>query len=348
MTIARVTGRLATRAEDAVTRTLVRLLTRRGYGPRVVAYPSYAVRGRARVRARVLLTAPGAPTPGSVERRGWRNLMSAELPGATVRVHVEPGGPEIAVATTDRGGYVDQDVPVDLDPGWATLWLTVDGDDTEVPAPVQVVDPAATHGIVSDIDDTVLVTMVPRPHVAAWNFLVRAEARRRPVAGMPDLYRRLTQKHPDAPVFYLSTGAWNTAGALARFLDRVGLPRGALLLTDLGPTGTALMRSGREHKAGTLRRLADELPDLRWILVGDDGQHDPQVYATFAHDRPGRVEAIVVRRLSAPQQVAAGGLPAPTPATRQAVADIGDSPVVLAHAEDGTALAEQLRAAGVI
>ncbi|WP_338077234.1 phosphatase domain-containing protein, partial [Cellulomonas hominis] len=34
---------------------------------------------------------------------------------------------------------------------------------------------------------------------------------------MPDLYRRLTATHPDAPVFYLSTGAWNTASALARF-----------------------------------------------------------------------------------------------------------------------------------
>ncbi len=341
-------ARLAARAEDAVNAVLVRVLTRRGYTPRVVTYPSYGTVTRSRVQARVLLTAPGAPTPGSVERRGWRNLMSAELPGARVRVHAEPGGPELLAVTTDRSGYVDVEVDVALDPGWTTLWLTVDGDDTEVAAPVQVVDPSATHGIVSDIDDTVLVTMVPRPHVAAWNFLVRAEARRRPVAGMPELYRELTAAHPDAPVFYLSTGAWNTASALARFLDRVGLPRGALLLTDLGPTGTALMRSGREHKARTLRRLADELPDLRWILVGDDGQHDPQVYGTFAHDRPGRVEAIVVRQLSVPEQVAAGGLPAPTPATRQAVDDIDDSAVVLAHAEDGRALADQLRAAGVI
>jgi phosphatidate phosphatase APP1 len=356
-------ARLAARAEDAVNAALVRLLRRRGYTPRVVAYPSYGTVARARVRARVLLTAPGAPTPGSVERRGWRNLLSAELPGARVHVHgpaapsaagSDPGagaevlGPELLSVVTDRGGYVDVEVDVAQQPGWATLWLTVDGDPAAVPAPVQVVDPAATHGIVSDIDDTVLVTMVPRPHVAAWNFLVRAERRRRPVAGMPGLYRELTARHPDAPVFYLSTGAWNTAGALARFLDRVGLPRGALLLTDLGPTGTALMRSGREHKAATLRRLADELPGLRWILVGDDGQHDPQVYQAFARDRPGRVEAIAVRELSVPEQVAASGLPAVTPATRRAVDQIDGSAVVLAHAPDGRALADQLRAAGVI
>ncbi len=343
-------ARLAARTEDRVYSRLVRHFAQRGYVPRVVAYPSYGTVDRVRVRARVLLTPPDAPAPGSTERRGWRNLLSVEVADARVRVRPAPGGAgePLLVAHTDRGGYVDASAEVALEPGWQTLYLSVDGGDQDVPAPVQIVDPAATHGIISDIDDTVLVTMVPRPYVAAWNFLVRTEARRRAVAGMPELYGRLTAAHPDAPVFYLSTGAWNTAGALGRFLSRVGLPQGALLLTDLGPTGTALFRSGREHKTQTLRRLAEELPDLQWILIGDDGQHDPQVYEEFAAQHPGRVAAIAVRRLSAPEQVRASGLPAATPATSRAVDDLEQSPVVLAHAEDGRALADQLRAAGVI
>lgn len=341
-------ARRAARAEDRFNAAVVRALTRRGYRPRLVTYPSYGTVHRVRVRARVLLTAPEAPTPGSVARRGWRNLLSAEVPGAVVRVREEAGGEEILVTRADRGGYVDVAVDVPLRPGWRVLWLTVDGGDVDVPAPVQVVDPAATYGIVSDIDDTVLVTMVPRPHVAAWNFLVRSETRRKPVPGMPELYGRLTAAHPDAPVFYLSNGAWNTAGALGRFLARIGLPQGSLLLTDFGPTGTALFRSGRAHKTAALHRLARELPHLRWILIGDDGQHDPQVYAAFAARHPGRVTAIAVRELSVSEQVVANGLPAPTPATRRAVAGIDRSGVVLAQGGDGRALAEQLRAAGVI
>jgi phosphatidate phosphatase APP1 len=343
-------ARLAARAEDRFNAGVVRTLTRRGYRPRVVTYPSYGTVERSRVRGRVLLAHPDAPAPGSVARRGWRNLMSAEVPGAVVRVRADPDGPDLLVTRTDRGGYVDARVEIASDPGWRELWLCVDGDpaQTAVPAPVQVVDPAATVGIVSDIDDTVLVTMVPRPHLAAWNFLVRPEAGRKPVPGMPDLYRQLTEAHPDAPVFYLSSGAWNTAGALARFLERVGLPHGSLLLTDLGPTGTALFRSGRVHKTASLRQLATELPHLRWILLGDDGQHDPQVYEAFAERHPGRVAAIAVRELSVPEQVAANGLPAPTPGTRRAVEELDASPVVLAHAPDGAALARQLRAAGVL
>ena len=339
---------IAARAEDRFNSAVVRVLTRRGYTPRVVAYPSYGTVDRVRVRARVLLTARDAPTPGSVERRGWRNLLSAELPRAEVRVRAQPGeGTDLLVAHTDRGGYLDAWLDVASEPGWQTLYLSVNGD-ADVAAPVQIVDPAATHGIVSDIDDTVLVTMVPRPHLAAWNFLVRSEARRKPVPGMPELYGRLTAAHPDAPVFYLSTGAFNTASALSRFLHRVGLPQGSLLLTDLGPTGVALMRSGRDHKAATLRRLAEELPGLRWILVGDDGQHDPQVYETFAAENPGKVAAIAVRELSIGEQVAQNGLPGPTPATRRAVDDLDRSDVVTAHAPDGRALADQLAAAGVI
>jgi phosphatidate phosphatase APP1 len=339
---------LAARIEDRVNAVVGGALARRGYTPRLVTYPSYGTVERVRARGRVLLTAPDAPTPGSVARRGWRNLLSAELPGAVVRVRAEPGGPDLVVARTDRSGYVDAPVDIALAPGWRQLWMSVDGGDGEVPAPVQVVDPAATHAIVSDIDDTVLVTMVPHPHIAAWNFLVRSEARRKAVPGMPELYKEITASHPAAPVFYLSTGAWNTASALARFLDRVGLPQGSLLLTDLGPTGTELFRSGRDHKAATLRRLAEELPDLRWILVGDNGQHDPQVYETFAAEHPGKVAAIAVRELSVQEQVAQNGLPAPTPATRKAVDELDRSSVVLAHAPDGNALAEQLREAGVI
>ncbi|WHP17664.1 phosphatase domain-containing protein [Cellulomonas sp. ES6] len=357
---------LAARAEDRFNAAVVRVLTRRGYRPRVVTYPSYGTTTRSRVRARVLLTPPDAPTPGSVARRGWRNLFSAEVAGASVRVTAGPDGPVLLETRSDRGGYVDAWVDLRLEPGWRTLHVAVvdvaaadaEGDRTDggaapassppVPAPVQVVDPAATHGIVSDIDDTVLVTMVPRPHLAAWNFLVRSEARRKPVPGMPELYARLTATHPDAPVFYLSTGAWNTASALARFLERVGLPQGSLLLTDLGPTGTALLRSGPAHKAATLRALAEELPHLRWILVGDDGQHDPQVYETFAREHPGRVAAIAVRELSLGEQVAQNGLPAVSPATRRAVEGLDASDVALARGADGRALAAELARAGVI
>ncbi len=66
-------------------------------------------------------------------------------------------------------------------------------------------------GLLSDIDDTVVVTRLPRPLVAAWNSFVLDERARVPVNGMAELYRQVVAENPGGPVVYLSTGAWNVA-----------------------------------------------------------------------------------------------------------------------------------------
>lgn len=332
--------------EDRVVARVVRRLGQQGYIPRIAAYPSYGSTSWVRVRARVLLGDPLAPGPGSTARRGWRNLITAEYPGAEVEIR-QPDGTLIDIVRTDRGGYVDAVVPLALDPGRRTLLLSVPGGDQDVEAPIHVLSPHARRAVVSDIDDTVLVTYMPRPWVAAWNFLVRSETSRQAVPGMADLYQALTADQ-DTGMFYLSNGAWNTAGALGRFFTRVGLPAGALLLTDFGPTGTALFRSGREHKANTLVQLADEFPDLRFVLIGDDGQHDPEIYRAFDEARPGRVEAVAIRQLSAVEQVVASGTPVPLPIAREGMAGLERGDAVVVSGENGTVLAERLRAAGVV
>ena len=78
-------------------------------------------------------------------------------------------------------------------------------------------------GLVSDIDDTVISTSLPRPLIAAWNTFVRQETTRHLVPGMAPLFRTLIAEHPGAPTFYLSTGAWNAAVAAGQQHDGCGL-----------------------------------------------------------------------------------------------------------------------------
>ena len=174
---------------------------------------------------------------------------------------------------------------------------------------MQVIGGDETFGIISDIDDTVISTSLPRPFIAAWNTFVRAESARHVVPGMATMYRELLDEHPGAPIVYVSTGAWNTSPHLNRFLKKHGYPLGPLLLTDWGPTNSGWFRSGQEHKRSCLHRLANEFPNIRWLLVGDDGQHDPKIYGDFAEDRPDRVEAIAIRELTPTEQVLSHGLP---------------------------------------
>jgi len=66
--------------------------------------------------------------------------------------------------------------------------------------------------------------------------------------------------HPNAPVFYLSTGAWNVAPALTRFLSRNLYPPGPLLLTDWGPDVRSLVPERAGAQAGDARTACGGVP----------------------------------------------------------------------------------------
>lgn len=294
----------AARMEDAIHEFRERNARRRGLIPTVVPYSGYGGPGWIRVLCRVLLTKDGERrSTDHTHVRGWRSFTSVPIDDVTVEAVIDGVTHRV---NADRGGVVDARIEVDLAPGWHTIVLRTEGS-LDVEAPVFVIDPTVKFGIISDIDDTVMVTALPRPLLAAWNTFVLDEHARRPVPGMAVLYERLRATHPGCPVIYLSTGAWNVAPTLSRFLNRNFYPRGPLLLTDWGPTHDRWFRSGRQHKEQSLRRIADEFPQLKWLLVGDDGQHDEELYGDFLRQHPDNVEAVAIRQLSSSEAVFAGG-----------------------------------------
>jgi phosphatidate phosphatase APP1 len=217
---------------------------------------------------------------------------------------------------------------------------------------VRAVDPAGTRAVVSDIDDTIVVTWVPRPLLAARNTFFLRERARRAVPGMADLLRALAGE--DGFVVYLSTGAWNFAPHLERFIAENGFPPGPLLLTDWGPTERGWFRSGAAHKRDMLERLRRDHPSARWMLVGDDGQRDPEIYEQFATDHPDAVRAVAIRRLTTAQRVLASRAPT-SGATPMTATDLDDAPPAVTRADapwvtgaDGHELLAELRAAGVL
>ncbi|MCM3661250.1 DUF2183 domain-containing protein [Georgenia satyanarayanai] len=310
---------LASTLEDGLNRRLLPLLRRRGWRPTTITYTGYGSPERLRVLARVLLKEDDGDVAGAdvgatedelVEaqeaERGWRSFLTT--PVSHLPVVVEIAGREHS-ARVDRGGYLDLLVPDHgLPPGWHDITVRARGA-RPTTARVLVIGAETRFGVISDIDDTVMVTRVPRPLVAAWNTFVRHTSTRQPVPGMAELFRHVQAARPDAPVLYLSTGAWNVVPALERFFRRSDLPAGPMLMTDWGPTNTGWFRSGQEHKRTTLRRLLIDFPELSWLLVGDDGQHDPEIYAELAREHPDRVTAVAIRQLTPTEHVLSHGTP---------------------------------------
>ncbi|WP_424935887.1 MULTISPECIES: App1 family protein [Bacteria] len=311
---------------------------RRGRAASVLPFPGYGGHGWVRVLGRVLIVRPRHRTPGGeyASVRGWRSFVGIPVSFSTVRITI---GGHTHEVTADRGGVVDCRIEADLTPGWQVVTMSVEGQEP-VEARVFVVREDVAFGVVSDVDDTVMVTALPRPLVAAWNSFVVDEHARIPVPGMAVLLERVMRENPGAPMVYLSTGAWNIAPTLTRFLTRHLFPAGAILLTDWGPTHDRWFRSGKEHKLANLRRLATEFPRVRWLLIGDDGQHDEAIYSQFLAEHPDAVAGIAIRRLLPAEAVLAGG--------RAVVDDHSEEAVPWVSAEDGAGILEKLVEAGIV
>jgi phosphatidate phosphatase APP1 len=329
---------LAARLENRFTRWRSGRARANGFTPLVIPYTGYGGDGWMRVLGRVLLNKGTHRLTGEpAGARGWRSFTSVPVQHARVEVEVAGVTNEI---TADRSGLLDAVVRVDLEPGWHRVEYRAESSEPSYGL-VFVVEPAARFGLLSDIDDTVMMTALPRPLLAAWHTFVVNEHARSTTPGMPVLYERLTEAHPGAPVLYLSTGAWNVAPTLTRFLSRNLYPAGALLLTDWGPTPDAWFRDGTKHKRDTLDRLAREFPDVRWLLVGDDGQHDPETYARFCREHPEQVLAVCIRQLTPGEAVLAGS-------GNRSHAGPDGSAVPWFYGYDGAGLAEQLEDAGLL
>ena len=344
--------------EDTWHRQLERGLRRQGWHNRVIGHVGYGSSSFVRVFGRVVLSrGKGGEADEDVpdltfgglrsqfgRDRGWRAFITAPAMDVPVSVTV---GDQTFHTRSDRSGHVDATFRNHgLEPGWQQVSLGAQGGDP-VDADVLIVADGERRGLVSDIDDTVISTSLPRALIAAWNTFVKHEGARSVVPGMAPMYRELLVDYPLAPIVYVSTGAWNTAPTLTRFLRSHGFPVGPLMLTDWGPTNTGWFRSGQEHKRACLDRVARDCPQIRWILIGDDGQHDPKIYQDFAEARPEVVDAIAIRQLTPTEQVLSHGLPVSNeelqPRNTRAPREV---PVY--YAPDGYGLVQILRSAGKV
>lgn len=286
---------VAYRTETGVRDLLARRAASQGWAPAVIPYSGYASANHARVLGRVVL-APSAVDPAASRGiAGWRRLLTLESPGTEVKIGL---GDATATVTSDSAGIVDAWLPLDntLKPGLTRASLEVEGR-SKVPANVHVMSAEPVRGVVCDIDDTVWVTGISHPARAAWRTLSGSSSTRQSVPGMARLLQTAIEGQDHPGVVYLSNGPWNFVGPVSRFLERHGFPAGTVLMTDWGVTPNRWFRDGKKHKSSSLTRLMEDMPHVTWVLVGDDGEHDPTIYRELAQAYPNRVSAIALRQV---------------------------------------------------
>ncbi|PTY05726.1 hypothetical protein DB347_15290 [Opitutaceae bacterium EW11] len=228
-------------------------------------------------------------------RRTTRMLLTA---GAVGEVALSVGSHRWTTRA-DARGYWQHVAPAPLP--LAAGWHDISADPAaSTPAGLLVPDARNAFGIISDVDDTILVTHVLSKRDLLANSLTLPAEKRMCVDGMPDLYRRLLQQNAapeSSPVFYISSSPRQLTDNLRRFLHSHGFPRGVLQLRQIVSKRREPERDHTTYKCARIESVLASYPNVRFALFGDDGETDPEVYASIQALRPRQVAGIYIRRV---------------------------------------------------
>ena len=129
-----------------------------------------------------------------------------------------------------------------------------------------------------------------------------ANAFLKPYEAVPGMARAYAAWAAQGAAFhYVSSSPWQLYPALAQFFAAAGLPRGSFHLREIGlgdRTFFDLFASPAETKVPTISALIERWPERQFILVGDSGEADPEIYAQLYQRYPDQVRHIYIRNVT--------------------------------------------------
>ncbi len=148
--------------------------------------------------------------------------------------------------------------------------------------------------VISDIDDTIKVSGVGnRKELLANTFLRKFQS----IDGMADAYT--TWANWGASFHYVSSSPWQLYEPLYAMKVSAGFPQGTFHLRNFRLHDQLLrkMRLRRQGKSKAIRALIKNMPHRKFVLVGDSGEKDPEIYLKICRKFPDRVEGLFIREI---------------------------------------------------
>ncbi|GGX05700.1 App1 family protein [Aquimarina muelleri] len=242
----------------------------------------------------------------------YKQLESDEIPNTLIELKLSNG--KTFETTTDSEGYYHFNLAIPNlttltdDKGWVSYIINYKANDIRKQISNQntfsgkmlIPSNDAQFAIISDIDDTILHTGVASTLKwrVAVNTLFKNYDKRMPVEGTVDFYKKLqigTKKKPINPFFYVSNSPWNLYDYLGAFLEKNHFPKGPILLRDFRTPFDKTPKPKESHKRSEIINLLTLYPNLNFILIGDSGEKDADIYTKIAEEYPDRILAIYLR-----------------------------------------------------
>jgi phosphatidate phosphatase APP1 len=256
-------------------------------------YIGYATPDHRILRGRVLASLKRRKPDAEQSRwMNFRQMLGLFLTDEVAGVTVTSGGVQ---AVTDEEGYFTLLLPRDETVGWSSVPVEIKGHESSAACPIFVTGPEARYGVISDIDDTVLQTGAYSLLRNLWTSLTGNALTRKVFPDAIAFMQEMSEEGRN-PVYYVSSSPWNLHHFLNRIFSLSGLVRGPKFLRDLGLSESQFITGTHgDHKGSSIDTILAADPDLRFVLVGDTGQHDAFVYRDAVERHPGRIAAVVLR-----------------------------------------------------
>jgi phosphatidate phosphatase APP1 len=279
----------------------------------IVTYMTYANSEELFIRGRVLLNknieVNDRDTVWQNLHNTYKRLSSVEVAGARLKVKFSHTEHEFF---SDEDGYFELSLRLNSPLPGEELWHHPLIELLESPFPftspvqarAEVMTPPSTarFGIISDIDDTVLTTHAQSLLKSVYLTFLNNVYSRLPFEGVGAFYEALQKGVSGAeenPIFYVSSSPWNLYDLLVDFFELNKIPKGPIFLKDYGFSHNKIIsESHHQHKPKHIRNILNAYPHLNFILIGDSGQHDPEIYAQVIKEFPDRILAVYIRDVS--------------------------------------------------
>lgn len=206
-------------------------------------------------------------------------------------------------------GYFKFCIPLEqnVDYGWINYQVSIFYNNKEIVAKESYIRPhKGDIGIISDIDDTFLVSYSLNPLKKLYHLLFRNVDSRKVYEDVVPHYQSLslagrTNEGEANAFFYVSSSEWNLYRFIVKFAEIHKLPKAVLLLKDIKSSLTDFLWTGRgnhNHKFEKIKHILEFYPNLKYVLMGDDSQDDAFLYEAICKIFPLTVKAVYIRKTS--------------------------------------------------
>lgn len=192
---------------------------------------------------------------------------------------------------TDASGHFNFRTPLDFVPSHVRI-LT--GQDLKLSA-TEKVTVTASEGVslISDIDDTIKHSAISAGAREIFRNAFIRELGDLTIDGVREWYTTLHEM--GVPLHYVSNSPWQMYPILTTYFRLAHLPRGSFHLKQYSGMLQGIFEPVAERKKSSLDKILRDFPERKFILVGDSGEADLEVYTDFALENPGRIVGIFIR-----------------------------------------------------